>query len=140
MTARDDFNRTVSDWLDEEAGRGTPDYLDAVLAQTTRTRQRPAWSSLERWLPMAITFRARVAPIPRPLWILALLAVLALTAALLVFAGVGKRPLPHFGAAANGRIAFVDGGNLNRACPDGLTIQSLISLPAGATAMSYSPD
>jgi hypothetical protein len=140
MTARDDFNRTVSDWLDEEAGRGTPDYLDAVLAQTTRTRQRPAWSSLERWLPMAITFRARVAPMPRPLWILALLAVLALTAALFVFAGVGKRPLPHFGAAANGGIAFVDGGNLNVAGPDGLTIRSLISLPAGATAMSYSPD
>ena len=140
MTARDDFNRTVSDWLDEEAGRGTPDYLDAVLAQTTRTRQRPAWSSLERWLPMAITFRARVAPMPRPIWILALLAVLALTAALLVLAGVGKRPLPHFGAAANGRIAFVDGGNLKIAGPDGLTIQSLISLPAGATAMSYSPD
>ncbi|HEY8846636.1 MAG TPA: hypothetical protein VIM24_08250, partial [Candidatus Limnocylindrales bacterium] len=81
-----------------------------------------------------------MAPMPRPIWILALLAVLALTAALLVLAGVGKRPLPHFGAAANGRIAFVDGGNLKIAGPDGLTIQSLISLPAGATAMSYSPD
>jgi len=77
---------------------------------------------------------------PRPLWFLALLAVLVLAAALLVLAGVGQRRLPHFGAAANGGIAFVDGGNLNVAGPDGLTIQSLISLPAGATAMSYSPD
>ena len=31
-----------------------PDYLDEILARTTRTRQRPWWSSLERWLPVDI--------------------------------------------------------------------------------------
>ena len=140
MTLNDGFDRTVSDWLDEQAGRGAPRYLDEVLARTTRTRQRPAWSSLERWLPVAITFRARLAPMPRPLWILALIAVLALAAALLVLASAGQRRLPHFGTAANGGIAFVDGGDLKVAGPDGTTIRSLISLPAGAGAMSYSPD
>ena len=52
MTYNDGFDRTVSEWLTEQAGRGAPDYLDEVLARTTRTRQRPAWSSLERWLPV----------------------------------------------------------------------------------------
>ena len=140
MNAHDDFNGMFSDWLDDQVGRGAPDYLDGILARTTRTRQRPAWSSLERWLPVAITFRARLAPMPRPLWLLALLAALALAAALLVLAGVGQRRLPHFGAAANGGIAFVDGSDLKVAGPDGTAIQSLIALPAGAGAMSYSPD
>ena len=50
MTANYDFTGMISGWLDEQAGRGAPDYLDEILARTTRTRQRPAWSSLERWL------------------------------------------------------------------------------------------
>ena len=41
MTLNDGFDRTVSDWLDEQAGHGAPDYLDEILARTTRTRQRP---------------------------------------------------------------------------------------------------
>ena len=35
MTARNDFNGIVADWLDDEAGRGAPDYLDEILARTT---------------------------------------------------------------------------------------------------------
>ena len=38
MTLNDGFDRIVSDWLDEQAGRGVPGYLDEVLARTTRTR------------------------------------------------------------------------------------------------------
>ena len=57
MTLNDGFERTVSDWLDEQAGHGMPGYLDEVLARTTRTRQRPAWSSLERWLPVDLSTR-----------------------------------------------------------------------------------
>ena len=55
MTLNDGFERTVSDWLDEQAGQGMPSYLDETLARTTRTRQRPWWSSPERWLPMDMT-------------------------------------------------------------------------------------
>ena len=75
MTARDDFNGIVSDWLDDQAGRGAPDYLDEVLARTTRTRQRPAWSSLERWLPVQTTLR--FIPVPRVAWVLSMLALVA---------------------------------------------------------------
>ena len=80
MTARNDFDGIVSDWLADEAGRGAPDYLAETLARTTVIRQRPAWSSLERWLPVQLTFNDRLAPIPRLAWVAALLAMLVLAA------------------------------------------------------------
>jgi hypothetical protein len=140
MTARNDFNDVISDWLDDQAGRGAPDYLDEILARTTRTRQRPAWSSLERWLPVQMTFSGRLAPIPRFAWFVALLAMLVLAAAALFVAGVGQRRLPHFGAAANGQIAFIDGGNLRVAAADGSNPRTLTPLPDGAEQLTFSPD
>jgi Tol biopolymer transport system component len=140
MTAHDEFNRMFSDWLDEQAGRGAPDYLDGILARTTRTRQRPAWSSLERWLPVQLTFTGRLAPIPRPVWIVALLATLVLAAAALFAGAIAQRRLPHFGAAANGAIALIDGGSLKIANTDGTNVRTVASLPNGAEELSFSPD
>src|SRR5258708_12475050 len=95
MTARNDVNGIVSEWLDEQAGRGAPDYLDEILVRTTRTRQRPAWSSLERWLPVQMTFSGRLAPIPRLAWFAALLAILVLPAPALFLARFAPpRPPP----------------------------------------------
>jgi WD40 repeat protein len=140
MTARNDSNGVLSDWLDEQAGRGAPDYLDEILVRTTRTRQRPAWSSLERWLPVQMTFSGRLAPIPRLAWFAALVAMLVLAAAALLALGVGQRRLPHFGAAANGQIAFIDGGNLRVAAADGSNPRTLTALPDGAEQLTFSPD
>jgi hypothetical protein len=140
MTARNDFNDVISDWLDDQAGRGAPDYLDEILARTARTRQRPAWSSLERWLPVHMTFSGRLAPIPRLAWFAALLAMLVVAAVALFAAGVGQRRLPHFGAAANGQIAFIDGGNLRVAAEDGTNARTLTPLPDGAERLTFSPD
>ncbi len=140
MNARNDANGIVSGWLDEQAGRGAPDYLDEILARTIRTRQRPAWSSLERWLPVQLTFTGRLAPIPRLAWAVALLVILVLAAAALFAAGVGQRRLPHFGYAANGQIAFVDSGNLRVAAADGANPRTLTPLPDGAEHLIFSPD
>ena len=140
MTLRDGFDRTVSDWLDEQAGRGAPDYLQEVLARTTRIRQRPAWSSLERWLPVAITYRIRLAPVRQVAWALAVLAALVVAVALLVLAGAGRPRLPMFGAQANGTFAFVDGDSLKFASADGTAITSRLSMPTGASAIAWSPD
>ena len=107
MTQRDGFDRTLFDWLDETAGRGTPDYLGEVLARTTRTRQRPAWSSLERLLPVQMTFAGRLRPIPSLARAGALLAILLLALAALLAAGVGRRHLPPlFGLARNGTLLY----------------------------------
>jgi hypothetical protein len=139
MTARHDFDGMISDWLDE-AGRGAPDYLDEILARTTRTRQRPAWSSLERWLPVQLTYSGRTRPIPRFSMAVVLLVVLALLAAALLLAGVGQKRLPRFGSTANGAIAFVDGGNLKLAAPDGSNIRVAVALPSGVESLTFSPD
>jgi len=105
MTLNDGFDRTVAGWLDEQAGRGAPSYLDEVLARTVRTRQRPAWSSLERWLPMQTTLR--FVPVPRAAWLLVVLALLVTLGAAAVWIGSQQREgLPPFGPAANGAIIY----------------------------------
>ena len=52
MTTNDAFGRNLSAWLHEDAAHQVPDHLEEVLQRTVTTRQRRAWSSLERWLPM----------------------------------------------------------------------------------------
>jgi Tol biopolymer transport system component len=103
MTYDDGFDRTVSAWLDEQAGRGAPDYLDEVLARTTRSRQRPWWSSLERWLPMQSTLR--FAQVPRAAWLLVILGmILAIGTVILV--GSPRRPPSPFGPGARGNVLY----------------------------------
>ncbi len=67
MNTSDSFDRTVSEWLHADAEHRVPDHLDAVLRRTRTERQRPAWSSLERWLPVQTTLR--LAPVPRVAWL-----------------------------------------------------------------------
>src|SRR5262245_58328576 len=63
--------------LTDLLGSKVPDYEDLVLRQVARTRQRPRWSFVERWLPMSVITRP---PCPRPMstaWMLLLVALLA---------------------------------------------------------------
>jgi Tol biopolymer transport system component len=114
MTLNDGFERTVSDWLDEQAGRGAPGYLDEVLSRTTRTRQRPAWSSLERWLPVDLTAYRTAFNRPASVRGLAVLIILALLIAAVVAVGIGsRRPLPApFGLAQNGAVITSADGDI----------------------------
>ncbi len=57
MNPSDAFDRNVSDWLHADAEHRVPEHLDAVLRRTRTERQRPAWSSLERWLPVDLSTR-----------------------------------------------------------------------------------
>jgi hypothetical protein len=142
MTLNDGFDRTVSDWLDEQAGRGAPGYLDEVLTRTTRIRQRPAWSSLERWLPMDMTTNLRMAARPTLGRALLLIAVLVALIGLALIA-VGSRnprvPAP-FGLAANGQIAYSADGDILVADPDGTHAHAVISGPSKDFAAGYTRD
>ena len=100
MTLNDGFDRVVSHWLDDQAGRGAPGYLDDVLARTTRTRQRPAWSSLERWLPMETTLH--FAPAPRMAWLLVALAALLVVGLVATFIGSQQTSVMTNGAVIYG--------------------------------------
>ncbi len=82
MNPSDAFDRHVSEWLHADAEHRVPEHLDAVLRRTRTERQRPAWSSLERWFPVQTTLR--LTPVPRVAWLLVVLGlVLALVAAAL---------------------------------------------------------
>lgn len=106
------FERELPELITDLAAAQVPDYFDDLLQRTARTRQRPAWSSLERWLPMGVVARPVLAP-PVPWRSIAILAILALIAAAGAVIFVGSRPrLPEpFGPAANGSVlvSTVDG-------------------------------
>ena len=108
MTAFERFEREIPSLMDEIAPPRLPDYFDDMLRQTGRTRQRPAWASLERWLPMDVVARPVPvrAPALRPLLILLLIGLL-IAGGLVLYAGTQRTRLPEpFGLARNGVIVI----------------------------------
>ena len=107
MNPIDRFDRELPTALLDVAGTPATDYLTDILGRTARTRQRPAWASLERWLPMDLaTPRAATARVPwRTIGVVALVALM-LAALLAVYAGSQRRVPAPFGPAANGLIPF----------------------------------
>ena len=111
MNSNDDFGRSVSAWLHDDAEHHVPDHLAAVLRRTGTERQRPAWSSLERWLPVQLT--ARFAPAPRLAWMLVVLALVLALAATALLVGSRTPPLPPpFGMNGRTVIYGATGGDL----------------------------
>jgi Tol biopolymer transport system component len=116
MTTRDNFGRDLSRWLSEDAQHRVPDHLTEVLVQTAATRQRPWWSSPERWLPVQTTLR--LAPVPRvPVLLLVTAALVVAIAAAAVFVGSKPRPAPIVGIAQNGPVIYSEDGDLFRFDP-----------------------
>ena len=100
----DDLDRMLTSWMDDPISVPAPPYLGAVLERTRRTRQRPAWASLERWLPMSDKTLARPSSPPMRGARLALVALivlaLAITAAIVGSRLIRQTPaIPQGGAA-----------------------------------------
>ena len=106
MTAFDRIERRLPEILDDLGAPNTPDYFDDMLRMTARTRQRPAWSAPERWLPMGVIARPLpFRPVPWRLFAIAA-AILILAAAALLYVGSARRLPPPFGPARNGVIVY----------------------------------
>jgi Tol biopolymer transport system component len=113
MTTNERLERTMSAWLRDDADFRVPDHLDEVLAVTRDTRQRPAWSSLERWLPVDTTFRPRPFTVPSAARIIAVAALLLLILAIALLAVGSRQRLPEpFGIARNGIFLTSRDGDL----------------------------
>ncbi len=153
MTTRDGFTRLLDTWLAEEGVPSTPDYLDDVLVRTSDTRQRPAWLSPGRWLPVdTTTLNPRAYSIPPVVryGVLAAILIALLLAALALYAGTQHRRVPPpFGPAANGRIYFdVDGaivtanldGSERRTFDFGVPASGPLVSPDGTKVAFFSDD
>ena len=148
MSRRDPQSRSFSAdrlgaALREVGGSARPEYLDNIVAQAQDTRQRPAWTLAERWLPVDIT--ARPAGLPRAAVFFALfLLTLALVAATAFFAGTLRAPATPLDAT-NGLIAYVSGTDIVAVQPDGTGRHTLVegagSAGAGSVgSISFSPE
>lgn len=105
MMPSDRFERQLPELLTELAESRAPEYLEDLLWQTAHTSQRPAWTLLERWIPMDVTLSRVHAPAGARY--VALLAILTLLAAVAFAIAGSQRHIPTpFGPAANGLIAF----------------------------------
>ena len=138
MTTRDTFGRDLSLWLREEGEHRVPDHLAEVLVRSAATRQRPWWSSPERWLRMDTVVVGRPLNL-RPLAIIAVVVGALFLAAVAALWVASQRP-STFHLASNGRIFVVDGQTLKSYAAGGGDPQVTLDLPATAVAPSISPD
>jgi Tol biopolymer transport system component len=138
MTTQETFGRDLSRWLREDAEHRVPDHLTEVLVRSAATRQRPWWSSPERWLPMD-TVAARRPLNLRPLALIAVVVGALLLAAVAALWVASQRP-STFHLASNGRIFVLDGQTLKSYAASGGDPQVTLDLPATAVAPSISPD
>jgi Tol biopolymer transport system component len=141
MNASDRFELTVAEWLHEDAAHHLPDHLEEVLDRTTTTRQRPAWSSLERWFPMDAVMQPRNLVSPRLGRVVLVVALVVALLALLIL-GVGRRPrLPEpFGPARNGMIAASADGDIVKIDMATGVSSALIADPSSDFGPSFSRD
>lgn len=141
MSADRGFERALPDIL-ADLGAGPTDDYSQLLARTARTRQRPAWSFLERWLPMDLAVRPTTAIItPRRLVAVVALLLLATLIGVALLAGSRQTTLPApFGVARNGLIVFADpDGHIQVGDLDTHRLRTLSDGP-GDTRPRVSPD
>lgn len=142
MTTPDAFGRDLAAWLHDDAEHHVPGHLSEVLQRTAATRQRSAWSSLERWLPMDLTTRVSALTLPRPGRVLLITALLAALAGLALFAaGSRLQRLPQpFGPAANGLIGSWSDGDIYLSEPDGGQSRAVVTGPTDDLVPLFSRD
>ena len=147
MTQHDDLDRMLSAWLDDPYTPPAPRYLGQVLERTRHTRQRPAWASLERWIPMADkVLQPTAAPPMRLAWVLLIaLLVVALSPRSRSLAPDSSRStsIPQGGTAvfAFGSISGQSTAkDILTVRADGTDLRQLTSGPAIKSHPAFSPD
>lgn len=141
MTSFDGLERRLTARLDERAAPRAPDGLSGAISESiNETAQRPAWATLERWIPMET--RAQLGAVPRAVVVFALLALLTLVmaGAIAIGASTPAKLPPPFGAAANGLIAFVSDGDVYVVAPDGSGLKPITSGPGVEDIPTWSRD
>jgi Tol biopolymer transport system component len=159
MTPDERLEADLSAGLTDLAGTSTPDYRNDILRQVARTRQRPAWTIPERWLPMTVITRPGLAPPLRLAWLLLIgLLLLALTASIgVIGSGLltstdptdrlpstavipqGDEAIYAF-AAWVGDVTGQTGGDIYTVKADGTDERQLTNGPGILSGPAWSPD
>jgi|tagenome__1003787_1003787.scaffolds.fasta_scaffold20972755_5 hypothetical protein len=142
MTTDDRFGRTLAAWLEEDADTRVPAHLVEVLVQTAATRQRPWWSSPERWLPVDIATQAVPTSAPRigRLIVVALIVLVLASATILLVGATRPRVPAPFGPARNGLLAYFSDGDIYLANADGAAPHAVVTGPTNDFAPWFSHD
>ncbi|HET9757149.1 MAG TPA: hypothetical protein VFP66_11650 [Candidatus Limnocylindrales bacterium] len=136
MTPVDRFERDLPNLLAELIVPTAAGDLTDALDRIAGVRQRPAWTLLERWLPMDAPFSGRVAPAMRPAWPIIALLVLAAMAGAILLVGSRQQRLPApYGPSANGAILYSANGDIYIADANGGNSRVLI----GGEGVDHAP-
>jgi hypothetical protein len=141
MTADQRFEQDLPALLTDLAMPAVPAYRDDIVGRFDATRQRPAWTFPERWIPMDVAARrVAVAPLNWRLLTIAALLILAAVAVAIIAAGaLRKPPPPPYGPAANGRMVYAARGDIFVTDPGGAS-QAIATGPEVDSDPRYSPD
>lgn len=142
MTNDEMLGQSIGTWLRDDADHHVQDHLAEVLAMTSTTRQRPAWSSLERWLPVDLAVRR--SPFDRfsPMRPLALALVIALLLAALVAISIGaqRQVADPYGLAGTGSFVYESAGDIYVANADGSDPRPIVTGPSKDLGPWYAND
>ena len=140
MTARTDLDQTMRAYFEAGSSNHAPDgLLEGALFGVGRMPQRPAWRTLDWWLPSASV--DRVAWHTRRVGLVAAVALLiAVLVGLAVLSGSGHRLPPPFGPARPGAIVMEIGADLYLADADGRNRTKLYAGPHWDGHATFSPD
>jgi dipeptidyl aminopeptidase/acylaminoacyl peptidase len=115
MTSDRRFEQDLPEILADLYMAPMPAYREQVLLRATRTRQRPAWTFIDRWLPWVATAREGLTG-PRIPWrsigFVALLAAITLALVAVLIAGSRPRTPAPFGLARSGLVAYAVDGDI----------------------------
>jgi TolB protein len=140
MSTRNDFEPLLSEWFEATAPSRPPELLlSAVLERTAHTRRRPAWRVIDHWLSPAASIR--LATVRRTAVVVAVVALVTamIIVGFMIAGSVDRRPAP-FGPARPGLMAFVSGGQIFVANPDGSGQRALTAQGEDAQHPTWSPD
>lgn len=142
MTTERRLSGALPDILGDLAMGPYPDYIDDVLARTAATRQRPAWTFPERWLPVTEMTRERVLapPVPWRSISMALIVIGLLLAAGAVIVATQPRLPDPYGLARNGLVAYADGDDIFTADPVTGVATAIVTGPQVDQNPIFSPD
>ena len=143
MTTDRRLDRDLPDILGDLAAGPTPDYIEDVLRTTAGRRQRPAWTSPERWLPMTDFARQPVlaSRVPwRVISIAMIVIALVLVVAAIVAGGAQPRFPAPFGLARNGLIAYEVSGDIYTGDPITGATTAIVAGPATDVGPRFSRD